>query len=524
MLLGGDRMSISPISENRMRRPVFRPDGVTPSERYLRRLCEKSFLSLWSYPSIFRDQGCRDGREGKEVCDLLVVFKEHVLIFSDKFCAFPNTGDLRLDWCRWFRRAVWASATQLRGAERWLINHPHRLFLDRACTQPFPIDVPAPQLAKIHLIVVAHDCARVCRERLGGSGSLMIDPKITGTMHFDDPKSAQPFTVGQLYTGGSFVHILDDTSLEILIRALDTVPDFFAYLQKKEAFVRSGRLVFACGEEDLLAFYLHELNAEGVHDFVVPEGIQAVSIDEGLWKEFETHPQRIAQLKANEVSYTWDRLIETFNKHILAGTWHDDFDATVRDREKAVRLLAGECRTARRLLAKALLDLIYQSVADSQPVQRRRIMLPFRSGGPFFVFQLLPKMPNVSEQDYREVRGKLLEAVCMVVRLRYPEATDVVGIATETGNASRRSEDVIFLDGTLWTAEMQAEAESLQRDLGLLTKTTGPFHYNEKEYPNAISPLSESAYLTPRKLRSVRNSPCPCGSGRKYKRCCGGTS
>jgi hypothetical protein len=42
---------------------VTRSDGVTPSERYLKRLCDRSFLSLWSYPGIFRDQG-RPGGEG----------------------------------------------------------------------------------------------------------------------------------------------------------------------------------------------------------------------------------------------------------------------------------------------------------------------------------------------------------------------------------------------------------------------------------------------------------------------------
>jgi hypothetical protein len=47
--------------------PVVKSLPVTPSERYLEALCEQSFLSLWSYPCIFRDQ-----HHGKEICDLLV--------------------------------------------------------------------------------------------------------------------------------------------------------------------------------------------------------------------------------------------------------------------------------------------------------------------------------------------------------------------------------------------------------------------------------------------------------------------
>ena len=31
--------------------------GITPTERYLVRLCERAFLRLWSYPNLYRDQG-----------------------------------------------------------------------------------------------------------------------------------------------------------------------------------------------------------------------------------------------------------------------------------------------------------------------------------------------------------------------------------------------------------------------------------------------------------------------------------
>lgn len=93
--------------------------GSTNSEIYLSRLCNETFLSLWSFPNIFRDQGRTSNNRkvvkgsGKEVCDILVVFENHVLIFSDKQCEFPNSGDVNLDWCRWYNRAVKRSAQQL---------------------------------------------------------------------------------------------------------------------------------------------------------------------------------------------------------------------------------------------------------------------------------------------------------------------------------------------------------------------------------------------------------------------------
>jgi hypothetical protein len=98
------------------REPIEKADGVTAAEKYLGRLCERSFLSLWSYPGLFRDQGKpQNGGHGKEICDLLVVFDQHIIIFSDKHCRFQNSGNVELDWQRWFRKAVQKSAEQAWG-------------------------------------------------------------------------------------------------------------------------------------------------------------------------------------------------------------------------------------------------------------------------------------------------------------------------------------------------------------------------------------------------------------------------
>src|SRR5712692_9537381 len=164
---------------------IQRADGVTPAERKLKLLCDRSFLSLWSYSGIYRNQGDTiHGGDGKEVCDLVVVFQEHIIIFSDKDCAFPNTGDINTDWARWFKRAVLKAAEQIWGAERWIRSHPDRLFLDRKCTQPFPIGLPNPDNARFHRIVVAHDKTWRCRQEIGGSGSLNIMPSIVGAAHY----------------------------------------------------------------------------------------------------------------------------------------------------------------------------------------------------------------------------------------------------------------------------------------------------------------------------------------------------
>ncbi len=267
--------------------PVFKAEGITDAERYLQSLCEHSFLSLWSYASVFRSQGQKNMGDGKEVCDLLVVFGDDVLIFSDKHCKFPDTGQLHVDWNRWFKRAVLDSAKQIWGAERWIRRFPGDLYLDRKCAQRFPISLPPPDRARFHRIVVAHDVTARCREALDGSGSLRIRPGLVGAAHYTGTEeSAEPFTIGNLDPEKGFVHVLDDTSLQVVMATLDTVSDFVAYLRSKERFISDGRLLFAAGEEELVAEYLSHLNADGEHDFVYNGGAEEIVLTDGFWNVF----------------------------------------------------------------------------------------------------------------------------------------------------------------------------------------------------------------------------------------------
>ena len=107
---------------------IKRNEGVTPAEKYLKKLCERTFLSLWSYPGLYKDDGIKNDGDGKEICDLLVVFENKIIIFSDKDCAYKDTGDAVVDWQRWFKKSIFKSAEQLWGAEKWIRKNPNRIF------------------------------------------------------------------------------------------------------------------------------------------------------------------------------------------------------------------------------------------------------------------------------------------------------------------------------------------------------------------------------------------------------------
>ena len=352
---------------------------------------------------------------------------------------------------------------------------------------------------------------------------MKISTLITGTAHYEtNPSGIDPFTIGDLDPDKGFVHVLDDTTLDIILRTLDTITDFAEYLTKKEALMRSGRAIMAAGEEDLLAFYLSNVDENEQHDFMVPPDLKGVFIEEGHWVDFTRSPQRQAQLVANEVSYAWDRLIETFGTHTIGGTQYYRSHESVGENEWSIRLLAREPRTRRRMLATKLLEVVGEEVP--QGYKRSRHLLPSRPGDPYYVFLLLWRSEEQSYEDFREYRRDLLVAYCMVLKALYPEAEDIVGLATEDRTAVGRSEDVFYLDARQWSEEDQSEALRLQEEFNILRKHTRS-DTQAQEYPEIQNQPRGSSRRTTRSMRGRdRNKPCPCGSDKKVKKCCGSTT
>jgi hypothetical protein len=481
------------------------PYVPTPSERYLARVARRSFLSLWSYPHVYRDQGVSSDGVGKEVVDLLVVFDEHVILFSDKSCAFPNTGDLQGDWSRWYRRAIKKSADQLWGAERWIGSHPNRLFTNSRCEVRLPIPLPAAGRARFHRVVVANDSTGLRQRHLGGTGTLLVTPGIVGDQHAD-----LPFAIGNLDPARGYVHVLDETSLSIVLGTLDTVSDFVAYLAKKEALVTSGRLVVAAGEEDLLGMYLRDLNKDDEHDFVVSPGMTHIVVPEGHWQHYLKSPERAAKEKADRISYAWDMIIEKFTHHAVTKTLEHTSTGELSEQERVYRVMARENRTRRRMLAEALIEKIDNTPSGGLGF---RVILPSSKGDPHYVFVIVGRQPGWTEKEYREKRGAILVDYCKVAKLKFAAATTIIGLATEPGaDGPGRSEDVLMLDASQWTDEDKREARELQRRTGWL-RSPVMTHTIESEYP---VPEQERK---PRKMG--RNDKCFCGSGAKYKKCHG---
>lgn len=484
---------------------IIRGDGFTRTEKHLKYLCERSFLSLWSYPNLFRDQGKRPGSagDGKEICDLLVVFGNEILIFADRFCEFPDRGNIIIEWKRWYKKAIEDQIKTIFGAAAWIKEHPDRIYIDKHCTQKLPFHLGPQDRIRFHYIIVASGAGERCRKELGGSGSLMLVPGMDSPLSAAD-KDVKPFCIGALVRDNNIVHVFDDVTLDIVMGELDTIVDFVRYLREKERFIGSGNLIVSCGEEELLSLYMMSKLSErvpfryvgsqphlarppeytGAHkllqvssdlvnggDFQFPDTSERAKIylDEGHWLELLNSPEYKDYKNANKLSYKWDAFIERIGKFALDDQLTDPrsevVDRSIGRHEKNIRLWASTSRAQRASLC-AIIEDLYRSSKDNE--FRFQAIRLLEQPDVAYLFLLVPYADAASYEHYREIRQSLLTAYCMIFKWKQPGLKHVLGIATEARGMRGASEEFMRIDAEEWNPENDRIAAELQEKLEIL--------------------------------------------------------
>ena len=487
----------------RLRPPVIKAEGVTPSERYLAKIAEKSFLNLWSYPSSYRDQKQGGHGNGKEICDLLVVCGSYIIIFSEKTVSWPK-GDLDVAWTRWAKRTIRDATKQVRGTEHWITEYPDRIFFDRDCKEPFPINFPSASERIIHRVVVASGAAQSCKKYIpNSSGSLIIRPDVSGNEHWSGKLGqVRPFYIGDVDPCGSFVHVLNEISLDIIMNELDTIGDFVDYLDKKAHLVRSGRLIQADGEENLLAYYASRIYKDEEHDFI-PED-RLLQIDSSHYNRFINDPRYIAKKETDQISYLWDALIKTFTNHMLDGTsvTLGKYKFQLNKIELGVRYMALERRFPRRIHGEAVKgaleigrtkDLFFRMMKKREGTKN--------SKNAFFVltFRYLGTSVEAQEyEQYRIARTIVAHTYASCILERYSYLKRVIGIVCEpTDQTHGVSEEMIYTEQALWTKDERSAIREDCRKLGVFRADMTARRWSGQEYPDVetltIQPVSDNS-------------------------------
>lgn len=449
--------------------PIIRGEGLTPTEQSLVQFADRAFLRLWSYPNTFNDRTKTACGGGQEIADLLAVFENHVVLFSDKAIGWQEDKPVELAWSRWYRRAIDGAVAQLNGAERWLDLQPDRVFTDKHCTQKLPVPLPGGADRITHLVAVVSGAEAACRRYFSDPrGSLMIVPSITGATHVDTVRhDFRPFLVGDVNPGGTFVHVFDPIGLEFVMSELDTVADLTTYLGARAKFLRSSKMRLAAGEEHLLAAYMMNGFKDGRPGFVSEKMRKRtrraqIVIPEG---EYDTYvcSQLYAELAAlKKRSMLWDEVIELVAEDVLKGTSISilNYEPSVALSEAALRVIAAEPRMNRVSLAQALWGAMERCVSEDMARFVRRIFVtrrfPMQRIG--YLFLILPQDKGAgTNEEYRAHRGSMLQTYCYSLFREQPKLHTVVGMALDIYLKDReirtRSEDVMALARPDWTQE-----------------------------------------------------------------------
>ena len=454
--------------------------GFTESERYLASLCERTFLSLWSHPNVFRARN-------KELADLLVVFGDDVVVFSDKSCEYKDGEQA---WARWYRRAILRSANQLRRAAGWIRSRPNEIYMDVLCERRFPLRFPTN--ARVHLVAVATGARDASMRQLKGDGSLGIASDSDGT---------QPFFVGDLDPASDFIHVFDNISLDTVLRELDTVSDFVRYLGRRAAFFRAGRTIVAERELDLLAHYLTQVDDASGHDFIVAESKRDATtlVFAGDWDPFARSAPYTQKKIADEPSYLWDRIITILAGHADAGTLAFGQERGLAGVEANLRILASENRFLRRMLSRSIIEVRREAAIGEENFRVRTVLSPQR---PDLAYLFVgARNDGADEVTHRKFRQSMMHAHMMITKLRRNEVQQAVGIAFAAEGESDETVDLAVMDLTQWTADDNARSEQLCVGLGW-TRDTSKIETHETFYEYPTSPVPSTQVFRPHRRQS----------------------
>jgi len=372
---------------------------MTPSEKYVFELSKKSFLPFWSFPNPI-------GKKGKELCDVLVICEDIVIIISVKEIKPSKSKDINVQYERWVKKAIYDSSDQIHGAERFIKTQRKILLKDNKTW----IDLPHVSNMKIYRIAIAF-------------GSPNIFPLPTGNF------------------GKGFVHVFDEQSTFTILQELDTISDFVNYLEAKEKFF-NGRTIQASTELDFLAFYIQT-------GFDIDPKVDSIVIDKEMWNSYQKSKDYYEWREKIKGSYFWDNMINhLYNYHIVS----NESSVKREELEEAIRKINLETRIDRIELGIILKN------AQVSNVKARMIQAPTNKKHSYVFMNL-----NEKNWDYKETELKLR---CDVARVLNPNTKIIIGIAIGENDKGESYFDIAYLNMPEISEDFKNYVKKVQNELG----------------------------------------------------------
>lgn len=497
-------------------------NGFTEEEIFLNRLAQDSFLKLWSWPNLFRDQGGEKG-DGKEICDLTIVFGNDVIFFSDKKIKYNEKINENIAWCRWARKAIGDSVKQIKGARRWFEEHPNRVFRDSKCEVKIPVNIPSREKIRFHNVVVCHGIEGAL-SKLNSESSFIFDSSIEGDEHWSENGCA-PFHIGRIFEGG-FVHVFNESTIALVLKEFDTAKDFMLYLKQREMLLSLKNGIKITSESDIVQLYYEGYDKNSGEKSIWSSEVvnsKDMVVDKGGIDKLYTNPSFIAKKSMDKNSYFWDGMIENFTFHILNGSIEGENWQHPSEVEPSVRLMAAAGRFERRVLADSFTSFYMEVPPGSRGT---RVALDPVNAKQAYLFYVMPFGGSFSSyEEYAELRRKMLIEYCLINKWLDPNIEKIIGIACKTrvnencidSRFFGESQDFVFADLSNWSDVEFERAKELYDEYGrdgMIAKRELTTEY-VSEFPTISSGVEGG------NRGQKRNSPCACGSGKRIKHCCG---
>lgn len=220
---------------------------------------------------------------------------------------------------------------------------------------------------------------------------------------------------------------------------------------------------FLAGEENLLAFYLH-------NERKLPENYDVVMLEGDLWNSLIKKPGYQKRKEQNKISYLWDHIIEDIASDILKEKL--EFSSSPGSAEKVLRVMAKEDRFNRRILGERFAEFIKLSSENKVRLRYAR--------SPSSIIYVLLAIPHTIDRKYRRAE---LGIRCFIARGLNLDCITIIGIATEQSNPGvGHSFDLCYLHLPKWGKKHQVRMEQLRIESGFFAhpeKTKA----HEDEYP-----------------------------------------
>lgn len=421
-------------------------------EEFVNEIAYSSFLDYWCYPSPKDEYG-----DKKEICDLLILFGDSLIIISVKNYEFKDF------YSRYFRRTIDKAVKQIYGAERKLFSKERDIYIKhpKRDIKRFPKE----KIANIYRIII----------NLGEGVRFYPFNKATK----DD----------------KFITLLDKEAFQTIVRELDTIPDLLEYLRKREELFADKTVIILPGDEDdfplgtskqffeyaeknfnpnekqsiivsgtehdILASYL--MNNRSFPEYFPSKeyNLMFVQLD-GKWTEYNQRNQVKAKRKLDRKSYFLDELVK---REVL--TNHDDNSV-----ELATAIFSFN-RFNRRVISNNFLQF-YDAYKDVKGNFLARRYADFDGVGIVFAFYPM-EMP---QEMVNTLLGIALDSFCV-----YSNYKSKTMILIATTNEFKQFKMGLMKNIVPFTKEQE---EQIRKDVELLGwfKNHQEINVTEKEYPD----------------------------------------